>query len=64
MLIDASFEGYGTYRSHSDINIVRNILVIGSLSRSDLNSVIQCHASNTNLIVPLRRSVQLDMNCK
>ena len=40
---------------------VRNDLRIPSLDRQDLDAVLTCEASNSNLTLPLSMSVQIDL---
>ena len=43
---------------------VRNVLQLERLSRSDLLTSLSCQAANTQLSLPLTRSVQIELNCK
>lgn len=42
----------------------RNTLVVTELSRSDLNAVFDCQASNNNISQPVSTSVAIEMHCK
>ena len=44
--------------------IVSNTLTIEKLQRSDLNARLTCQASNSNISIPISRTVSLDMSCK
>lgn len=57
MLLDNSYEV-------TSLGIVRNDLVIQSLSRNDFNAVFTCQGSNNNITQPASTNITVDMNLK
>ena len=43
---------------------VRNVLQLERLGRADLLTSFSCQAANTQLSLPITRSVQIELNCK
>ena len=43
---------------------VKNQLILGNLSRYNLNEILTCQATNDNRSLPVEKSVAIDMNCK
>ncbi|XP_065559909.1 nephrin-like [Artemia franciscana] len=48
----------------TSVGVIQNVLVIPVLRRSDFGSQLSCEASNTNLTLPPRKTVTLDMNLR
>lgn len=44
--------------------VMRNILIVTELTRSDLHAVFTCQASNNNISQPVSASVAIEMHCK
>ncbi|XP_042902502.2 nephrin-like [Parasteatoda tepidariorum] len=51
-----------TYVDHN--GMVMNIVVIDSLTREDLSTILTCHAMNNNITSPVFSSVMFNMNLK
>jgi len=45
-------------------NVLVNKLEVKGLSRDRLNSTFKCQASNTKLMMPLEKTVRLELLCK
>lgn len=45
-------------------SIARNVLLMSNISRDDLLVSLTCQAYNTNLTVPVSKTITLDLNCK
>lgn len=44
--------------------LIRNILQVNALTRTDLHSEYTCSVTNNNISNPITNTIHLDMNCK
>ncbi len=56
-LLDSSFK-------ETSPGVYKNKLLLQSLKRQDLLSVVTCQATNNNISLPQSEMITLDMNCK
>lgn len=45
-------------------SISRNVLTLNNLTRNDLQLSLTCQAYNTNLTIPIIKTITLDLYCK